>query len=117
MREVCSLKTTHKKKRQREEREEFVLFDSERRRRVFPLLRDADLGLERKFQSLVHPSSHDDDCETDEEQLECSRLFCHTQLREGIVREFGAGAIDPPPSSPHSHNGHSSHDSESSRDD
>lgn len=92
LREISARKTTHKKRRQG--REEVALTDREQRRRRFPVLRDADLGLERAFQVMVHPSSHDDDCDTDEEQLDCSRNFCLAQLREGILREFGAQALE-----------------------
>mgnify|MGYP007064616908 CR=1 FL=1 len=99
LRRLSALKSTQRRK-ERQGREELVLVDVQRHRRRFAVLRDADLGLDRRFQTLVHPTAHDDDCETDEEQLDCSRGYCLTQLREGIRLEFGPGALEAGPPSP-----------------
>lgn len=91
---ISSLTTTQKKKKGKAEGERITLFTNDKAKRLFPLVRDNDLGLDRSFQVMLHPTSHDDDCDTDEEQLECSRNYCLLQLREGIEREFGASALE-----------------------
>jgi hypothetical protein len=68
--------------------------DRNKERRPFPFYTDEELQIPRSVSVLVHKSTHDDDLDTDNEQLERSINYCFNDLIHGIKVEFGEDAVE-----------------------
>lgn len=80
--------STFKKPKQRNKRKRTIRLFEKGGEQVFALHKDSDIGIQKKFQTIVHQNNHDDDYDTDEEQMAESIYYCVRQVVEGLNKEF-----------------------------
>ena len=80
--------TTFKKKKAPVEKPKTVTLMKKNCVKQFDLYRDIDIGIDRKYQLILHENNCDDDYDTDEEQQHESIKYCVNQVRASIVQEL-----------------------------
>jgi len=77
--------------RSKKKQEYLTLKISDSTIREFPILFETEMGIPRKYQLELHKASHDDDYDTDDEQLERSVKHCLNEVievQEAILKKL-----------------------------
>ena len=77
------------KKKKLSKHTKIALLNKNHEKIFFDLYNDIDLGFKRKHQILIHSSNMDNDCCTDEEQLDNAIDKCVYDLKLAIKKNYG----------------------------